>query len=118
MLLSFLHTMFRQVVSRGPPLYAATWAILLTLTVGVASFAPETAFVSAIAPSSSFSRLCYAKGVARFPLDLPGEVFCLPAYMVKRSNLDFFVPTLFAALVVAASASLVRSFGLLEDEID
>ncbi|KAE8691090.1 putative Cytochrome P450 [Hibiscus syriacus] len=95
---------------------ALTWTVLLTLMVSIASFIPEMAFVSAVSPSSSFSRSCNAEGVVRIPLDLPREKLCLPAYTVKRSSVDFFVPTVFAGLVVAASACAVRSLGLWENE--
>ncbi|XP_040992974.1 uncharacterized protein LOC121239734 [Juglans microcarpa x Juglans regia] len=115
MLLVFFHTLFHQVTSRWPLLLcAATWTVLLTLTVAVASFAPEIAFVSAISPSSSFSKSCHEDGFVRIPLDNPMEVMCFPAHLVRRSKLDFFLPTVFAALVVACSACMVRSLGLWE----
>lgn len=82
--------------------------------MAVSSFAPEIAFVSAISPSSSFSKSCHADGFVRIPLDNPMEVMCFPAHFVRRSNLDFFLPTVFAALVVACSAFMVRSLGLWE----
>ena len=84
--------------------------------VSIASFAPEMAFVSAVSPSSSFSRSCKTEGLVKIPLDFPREKVCLPAHMVKRSKMDFFVPTLFAGLVVAGSACVVRSLGLWESE--
>ncbi|KAE8711420.1 putative short-chain dehydrogenase [Hibiscus syriacus] len=46
---------------------ALTWALLLTLMVSIASFIPEMAFVSAVSPSSSFSRSCNAEGLVRIP---------------------------------------------------
>ncbi|KAH1195129.1 UNC93-like protein 3 [Glycine max] len=60
--------------------YAATWIILLTLTVAVASMSPQVAFVSAITPSSSFSQKCSS------------------------------------AVIVAASACVVRAVGLWEHD--
>ncbi|KAJ0020482.1 hypothetical protein Pint_32333 [Pistacia integerrima] len=100
-----LHSIITRLTTRWPLLLsAATWTILLTLTVAVASFAPELAFVSAISPSSSFSRSCYADG----------ESLCVPSRMAKRSPLDFFVPTVFSALVVVGSTFVVRSLGLWE----
>ncbi len=81
--------------------------------MAVASFAPVIAFVTAISPSS-----CKADGFVRITLDYPKEVMCFPANMVRRSKLDFLLPTLFAALVVAASACVVRSFGLWESDRD
>lgn len=110
-----LYSIIRRVTAHWPLLLcAATWTILLTLTVALASFAPEFAFVSAISPSSSFSKSCHADGFVRIPLDFPKESVCLPSYMVRRSKMDFFVPTVFAALVVAGSAFAVRSLGLWE----
>ncbi|OMO91298.1 hypothetical protein COLO4_18467 [Corchorus olitorius] len=114
-----LNSIFRQVlaVTRWRQLlHALIWTVLLTLMVSIASFAPETAFVSAVSPSSSFARSCKAEGFVRIPLDFPRERICLPSHMVKRSKVDFFVPTVFAGLVVAASAFVVRSLGLWEIE--
>ncbi|RWR86042.1 hypothetical protein CKAN_01492400 [Cinnamomum micranthum f. kanehirae] len=99
--------------------YAASWTALLTVTVAVASFAPEMAFVWAITPSSGFSRACgEGEGAVRIPLDGPGEVMCFPAELFKRSKMDLFVPPAFAAVVVAAAAFVVRAVGLWEDERD
>ncbi|CAN1179634.1 hypothetical protein LINPERPRIM_LOCUS36566 [Linum perenne] len=108
---------------------AAAWTTLLSLTVAVASFAPELAFVSFVSSSSSsksassspwlFSRTaltCAGEGMVGLPImDSPRDVICLPGHMVKRSNWDFFVPTVFAALVVSGSSCLVRSLGLWSD---
>ncbi|KAJ0260104.1 Uncharacterized protein HA466_0063560 [Hirschfeldia incana] len=85
---------------------AATWTVLLMLTVGFASFAPEMAFVSTL---SSSSAPCARDGLVRIPMDLPGEMVCVPSEMVKRSPYDFFVPTIFAGVMVVASVSLIRS---------
>ncbi|PON51444.1 forkhead box protein G [Trema orientale] len=113
MSLSFFRSILEGIVTRRLVLlYATTWTVLLTVTVAVASFAPEIAFVTAISPSSSFSKSCNSKGLVRIPLSDPVDVLCFPAHMVKRSRIDFFVPTVFAALVVAGSACVVRSFGL------
>ncbi|CAI0474965.1 unnamed protein product [Linum tenue] len=112
-------------------LQAAAWTTLLSLTVAVASFAPELAFVSSVSSSSSapsasaarwlFSRTapaCTGAGMVGLPImESPREVICLPGHMVKRSNWDFFVPTVFAALVVSGSACLVRSLGLWGDVV-
>ncbi|MQL74763.1 hypothetical protein Taro_007105 [Colocasia esculenta] len=101
-------------------LYAAAWTALLTAAVAVASSLPEVAFVWAVSPSSSFSRACgdAAGGLVRVPLDVPGEVLCLPALLFGRSKLDLLVPPVFAAVVVTASALLVRAVGLWEEEED
>ncbi|KAJ4906362.1 Uncharacterized protein Rs2_10020 [Raphanus sativus] len=90
---------------------AATWTLVLMLTVGFASFAPEMAFVSTL---SSSSNLC--DGLVRIPIDLPGEILCVPSETVKRSPFDLFVPTIFAGVMVVASVSLIRScFGIEND---
>uniref|UniRef100_M4C8F4 Uncharacterized protein n=1 Tax=Brassica campestris TaxID=3711 RepID=M4C8F4_BRACM len=93
---------------------AATWTLLLMLTVGFASFAPEMAFVSTLSPSSN---LCDGgNGLVRIPIDLPGEMVCVPYETVKRSAFDLFVPTIFAGVMVVASVSLIRScFGMETD---
>lgn len=97
-------------------LSAVTWTIVLTTTVAIASFAPEIAFVSATSPSSSFSKSCNEEGYVRIPLNDPTEAMCFPAQMVRRSKLDFFVPTVFAALAVAASACVVRALSFGDDD--
>ncbi|KAG4972346.1 hypothetical protein JHK84_038426 [Glycine max] len=112
------HSFFRRVASTvpSPLLNAVTWTLLLIVTVVLVSLATGVAFVLAISPSSSFSKPC--NGV-RIPLDFPREMVCLPEHAVMSSSrLDFFLPTLFAALVVAASTCLLRSVAsstLLED---
>ncbi|CAN8287368.1 unnamed protein product [Cochlearia groenlandica] len=103
-------------------LYGVIWTAFLTLTVAIISLAPEFAFVSAIYPSSSsssgqFSRRCGSdSAVVVVPLDIPTEVFCLPANMFRRSKMDLVVPPVFAAIVVAVSAVVVRTMGLWESE--
>ncbi|KAG4916255.1 hypothetical protein JHK87_053812 [Glycine soja] len=96
--------------------YAATWIILLTLTVAVASMSPQVAFVSAITPSSSFSQKCSSGGSIRMPLDVPGDILCFPAHIFVRSKVDLIVPPVFAAVIVAASACVVRAVGLWEHD--
>ncbi|XP_021865348.1 uncharacterized protein [Spinacia oleracea] len=91
--------------------YAGIWTTMLILTVVVASFSPELAFMSAVSLSSLYSQSCGGDGYVRIPLDMPGERVCLPAHMLKRSALDVFIPTLFSALIVASSALLLRSLG-------
>ncbi|WCJ28273.1 hypothetical protein M5689_009976 [Euphorbia peplus] len=113
-----LTSQIQRLTSRWPPpllLYAAAWTALLTVIVAIASFSPEMAFVSAISPSSSFSKGCHKQGTFRVPIDLPGEIVCLPAHMFVRSKIDLIVPPIFAAVVVAASAWVVRSMGFLDD---
>ncbi|KAI4300135.1 hypothetical protein L6164_033546 [Bauhinia variegata] len=97
-------------------IYAATWTALLTFTVAVASFSPEVAFVSAISPSSSFSHKCKIDEsiTIRVPLDIPGEILCFPAHSFAKSRIDLIVPPVFAAVIVAASACVVRAAGLWE----
>lgn len=102
--------------------YGATWTLFLTMTVAIISLAPEFAFVSAIFPSSSssssveFSRRCGSYAAVLVPLDLPTEVLCLPANLFRRSKMDLVVPPVFAAIVVALSAVVVRTMGLWEAE--
>ncbi|XP_059664432.1 uncharacterized protein LOC132310259 [Cornus florida] len=117
--LSFAHSIFQRLSAVRPPLlYAAIWTVLLMAMVAVASFATEISFVSAVSPSSSFSRSCNAGGLfIRIPMDVPGEMLCVPAKLVKRSVFDFLVPTIFAATVVAGSVCVLRSLCLWEDSV-
>ncbi|KAF6148558.1 hypothetical protein GIB67_042517 [Kingdonia uniflora] len=93
--------------------YALVWTVILTVTVVLASFAPEMAFVSALYTSSSFSKACKADGYVRVPLDGSSQdLFCLPAQMFRRSKIDLVVPPVFAGLVVAGSACFVRAMSL------
>lgn len=89
---------------------AATWTILLMLTVALASFAPVVAFVSKISSSSD--------GFVRIPMDLPGQMVILPSEMVKKSTMDLYIPTIFAGVMVIASVSLLRSCLGIEDVVD
>lgn len=117
MLPSLLNSIFDRLSYRWPLLlYATVWTILLTMIVAVASFTPEVAFVSAISPISSFSQACSAEGSVRVPLDIPGEIICLPAHRFMKSKIDFIVPPIFAAVVVTASAFVVRASALWEDD--
>ena len=52
----------------------------------------------------------------RVPVDAPGELFCLPAHFFKRSKMDLLVPPVFAAVVVATSAYVVKALALWEME--
>ncbi|KAI9085814.1 hypothetical protein K1719_032228 [Acacia pycnantha] len=96
-------------------IFAATWTMLLTFTVAVASFSPEAAFVLAISPSSSFSKACKSESFIRVPLDVPGDILCFPPQLFTKSKIDLIVPPVFAAVIVAASACVVRAVGLWED---
>ncbi|XP_021771145.1 uncharacterized protein LOC110735274 [Chenopodium quinoa] len=93
-------------------IYAGVWTLLLTVTVAVAALTPETTFIWAITPTSPFSTACKSEGSLRVPVDLPSDVVCLPAKYFQRSKIDLFVSPIFAALVVASSACVVRSFGM------
>ncbi|KAK1392594.1 Cortactin-binding protein like [Heracleum sosnowskyi] len=104
-------------------LYATTWTTLLTVTVAVASFSPELAFVSVISSkaSSSYGSLsrghhCRTDESVRVPMDIPTEIFCIPAEMFRRSKMDLVVPPVFAAVIVACSAYVVRALALWEDD--
>ncbi|KAM7526312.1 hypothetical protein LguiA_016214 [Lonicera macranthoides] len=111
----FFNSIVQRLYPRWPLLiYATAWTTLLTVTVGVASFATELAFVSAITSKSAFSKVCQLEGSVRVPFDVPMEVFCLPARFFKRSDMDMVVPPLFAAVIVAASAYVVRAMALWE----
>src|SRR6266511_167696 len=79
--------------------HAAAWAGALALAVSVASFAPEAAFVWALAGGSGVGRAC-AAGSVRVPLDGGGDYVCVPARMAGRSAADLLVPPAFAGLAV------------------
>lgn len=102
-------------------LYATTWTTLLTVTVAVASFSPELAFVSVISPTKSSSYDSLSRGhhcrdgeFVRVPMDIPTEIFCIPVEMFRRSKMDLVVPPVFAAVIVACSAYVVRALALWE----
>lgn len=88
--------------------HAAAWAAALALAVSVASFAPEAAFVWALAGGA---RAC-AAGTVRVPLDGGGDHVCVPARMAGRSGIDLVVPPAFAGLAVGASACFVRALAI------
>ncbi|KAK7324995.1 hypothetical protein VNO77_29000 [Canavalia gladiata] len=93
---------------------AVTWTIQLVVTETLVSLAPGMAFVMTTSPSSPFSKGCEHHAVGEFfvriLLDFPREIACLPERAVMNSShLDFFLPALFAALVVAASTCLLHS---------
>ncbi|XP_073113254.1 uncharacterized protein [Elaeis guineensis] len=120
MALSFLAMNLWEMVVRCSPtfIYMATWTALITVTVAVAAFSPELAFVWAVSPSSSFALGCGGVGGAvRLPLEgPPGEVVCVPVHLFGRSKADFIIPPLFAALVVASSICFTWAVGLWEAE--
>ncbi|KAF3777624.1 hypothetical protein EJ110_NYTH45401 [Nymphaea thermarum] len=118
---SFLLGRVLALVQRPFFLYAISWSALLTTVVLLVSFAPELAFVNAVSPSSGFSKACNTGSMSasgpneasfRLPMEDAGDVLCVPANLVRRSRLDFVVPPLFAALVVAGSAGFVHAMGL------
>ncbi|XP_057970977.1 uncharacterized protein LOC131159820 [Malania oleifera] len=112
MALSF-NSLLRRLACRWPVLlYAAGWTALLTLTVAVASFSPELAFISAISPSSSFTAACETEASFRIPLDVPTEILCFPSHLFRRSVMDLLVPPVFAAVVIAGSVFVVRALAL------
>lgn len=85
--------------------------------------------MAAISPSSSVSRsTCRCPGSSdnrqgrgpciRIPLDVPGEIPCVPRSMLGMSDFDFLLPTVFAAVAVFGSACLLRSLGLWEEITD
>ncbi|ESQ38854.1 hypothetical protein EUTSA_v10022483mg [Eutrema salsugineum] len=88
--------------------YGITWTAFLTTTVAIISLAPEFAFVSAIYSSSSsveFSRRCGSDAAVLVSLDI-----------LRRSKMDLVMPPVFASIVVAVSAVVVRTMGLWEEE--
>ncbi|GFP98362.1 hypothetical protein PHJA_001980100 [Phtheirospermum japonicum] len=115
---------FDQLLQRLPHprwpllLYAATWTAVLTVTVAIASFTPELAFVySAVRPAPpNLSEACRQPASVRLPLDIPSEVFCFPGRVFKRSGLDMLVPPVFAGVIVAGSACVIKAMGLWEAE--
>ncbi|KZV51786.1 hypothetical protein F511_11474 [Dorcoceras hygrometricum] len=117
---TFLNPLLRRFSHPRCPvlLYAATWTFLLTVTVAVAAFSPEFAFVSAVSPTSSADYCGGVAGFVRFPLDIPPESFCLRSKLSKKSKLDVIIPPIFATIIVAGSACLVRALGLWEVEDD
>ncbi|CAN6329476.1 unnamed protein product [Urochloa humidicola] len=90
--------------------HAAAWAAALALAVSVASFAPEAAFVWALAGGGGGC----AAGTVRVPLDGGGggDHVCVPARMAGRSGIDLIVPPAFAGLAVGASACFVRALAI------
>ncbi|KAK4254973.1 hypothetical protein QN277_008040 [Acacia crassicarpa] len=98
------HSVFRQ---PSPPLLnAAVWTLLLFTTVVLASLAPVIAFTLALSP-------CAGGAGVSIPLQLSAERVCLPEHtVITRSHFDFFLPTLFATLVVGVSTCLLRSLAL------
>ncbi|KAF8776616.1 hypothetical protein HU200_003340 [Digitaria exilis] len=90
--------------------HAAAWAAALALAVSVASFAPEAAFVWALAGGGG-ARVC-AAGTVHVPLDGGGDHVCVPARMAGRSGIDLVVPPAFAGLAVGASACFVRALAI------
>ncbi|KAG4130580.1 hypothetical protein ERO13_D09G153200v2 [Gossypium hirsutum] len=115
MILSVLTTLLHRLTLRWPVLlYAATWTVILTAMVAVASFSPEVAFVSAVSQSSSFSKACGTEGSVRVPMDVAGEKLCLPVHLFGKSKIDWIVPPVFAAVIVTGSAWVVRGIGLWE----
>ncbi|CAK8536116.1 unnamed protein product [Lathyrus sativus] len=104
------HSIFQRLGSTLP--YATTWTVLLILTAVLASLAPGVAFMFAVSQFSSSlsSKPCHHHEFVRIPFDSPTEMVCLPEHaVVSTSQFDFFLPTLFAALVVSASTFLLRS---------
>ncbi|CAJ1968338.1 unnamed protein product [Sphenostylis stenocarpa] len=94
-------------------MYAVIWVAAMTFTVAVASLSTEVAFVSAI----SSSHRCTSNGGSSVRVRVPlEETPCFPAHLFTKSSIDVVVPPIFAALIVAASACVVRAVGLWERE--
>lgn len=97
-------------------IYTILWTTFLAAVVTVASVSPELAFTSSLSSFTEFSLACdgLQGKYLRLPLDKPGDVICLPAHIFGKSNVDFLIPPIFAAVVVAASACFVHAVGLWE----
>jgi hypothetical protein len=97
-------------------LYAVVWTSVVTVTVAVAAFSPEIAFVWAVSPSAPLTRACWDHTVG-LPMDGPvWEKVCLPAKNFGQSKADVFIPPVFAVLVVVGSISVMKAIGLWEGE--
>lgn len=97
-------------------LYALAWTAMVTLTVALAAFAPEAAFIWAVSPSAPLTHACRA-GTVGLPIDAPTwEAICLPAKNFRQSKVDIFIPPVFAVLVVVGSVSVMKAIGLWEGE--
>ncbi|CAN8295111.1 unnamed protein product [Cochlearia groenlandica] len=83
---------------------ASTWTVLLTFTVALVSFTPMMAFVASVSSSCGGGY-----GFVKIPVDFPGESLCVSSHMVRISRSDLFLPSVFAAIMVTASAFLIRS---------
>ncbi|OAY72150.1 hypothetical protein ACMD2_02289 [Ananas comosus] len=106
-------------------LYAATWTAVVTGAVALAAFTPELAFVWAVSPSSPLSQACDGLGPmglvgsVGLPLDgPPWEMVCVPAHLFDRSNVDIFIPPLFAVVVVTVAVCFTRAIGIWEEDED
>ncbi|KAL6627430.1 hypothetical protein ACP70R_031156 [Stipagrostis hirtigluma subsp. patula] len=102
-------------------LYAATWTALAVTAVAVAAFAPELAFVWAVAPTAPLSRAaCSGGGVlVGLPLDgPPWDAVCVPAGMFGRAVPDVIVPLVFAVVVVTGAVWFTTAVGVWEDDHD
>ncbi|XP_062187133.1 uncharacterized protein LOC133890642 [Phragmites australis] len=101
-------------------LYAAMWTAVATTAVAVAAFAPETAFVWAVAPGAPLSRACPEGGDATsvgLPLDgPPWDVVCMPAGMFGPAAPDVVVPLVFAVVVVAGAVWFTTAVGVWEED--
>lgn len=103
--------------------------MLLAAVVTIASISQEFAFSSSLSPTTDFSKACmttpgaaasdynngngrHEQASFRVALDRPGDVICLPADLFVKSPIDYIVPPIFAAVVVAASACFLQAVGL------
>ncbi|GAA0143246.1 hypothetical protein LIER_35702 [Lithospermum erythrorhizon] len=96
--------------------FVVSWTFLLIVVVGLAALSVEYVFTSAISPSSYFSQPCVMLGFVRLPLDIPREIISVPVQLVKPSSFDGMVPFVIVALLVAASANLIKNVGLLTND--
>ncbi|OIV92122.1 hypothetical protein TanjilG_26980 [Lupinus angustifolius] len=70
---------------------AATWITLLSITVALATFSLQVAFVSAISPSSSLAQKCKADGSIGIAMDVPRDILCFTAHLCMKSKIDLIL---------------------------
>jgi hypothetical protein len=114
---------YSSIVRQPLLLYTIIWTMLLAAIVTIASISQEFAFSSSLSPTTDFSKACMTtpgtasdyngrQALFRVALDRPGDVICLPVDLFVKSAIDYIVPPIFAAVVVAASACFLQAVGL------
>ncbi|GLJ16081.1 hypothetical protein SUGI_0267770 [Cryptomeria japonica] len=88
-------------------MYGIFWTTFLAAVVTVACMACQLAFTSAVLSRKGIGNMVKSEVFVRVPLDMPGDVICLPVALFRPSVMDFVIPPMFAAVVVTASACFV-----------